>query len=94
MQEEREERELRRAEMEATKAENMVEHGAEIAARPPKTWFQSTREKAAAADRSAGLHEGGAAALRCMCLWDTSALENTRNSLKQAEGCAGHMRNM
>jgi hypothetical protein len=37
--------------MEATKAENMVEHGAEIAARPPKTWFQSTREKAAVAER-------------------------------------------
>jgi ATP-dependent RNA helicase DDX27 len=37
--------------MEAQKAENMVEHEAEIAARPAKTWFQSRREKAAVADR-------------------------------------------
>ena len=50
-QAEREERELRRAEMEAQKAENMVAHAAEIAARPAKTWFQSGREKAAAAER-------------------------------------------
>ncbi|CAL8470679.1 g10221 [Coccomyxa elongata] len=49
---EREEMELRKAEMEAQKAENMVEHEAEIAARPPRTWFQTGREKAAAADRA------------------------------------------
>ena len=34
LQEEREEMELRKAEMEAAKAENMVEHEAEINARP------------------------------------------------------------
>ncbi len=43
--------ELRKAEMEAQKAENMVEHEAEIAARPLRTWFQTGREKAAAANR-------------------------------------------
>ena len=41
--------ELRRAEMEAAKAENMVEHEAEIHARPARTWFQTRKEKEAAA---------------------------------------------
>ena len=38
--EEKAEKHLRRAEMEATKAENLVEHSKEIHARPAKTWFQ------------------------------------------------------
>ncbi|EIE22682.1 DEAD-domain-containing protein [Coccomyxa subellipsoidea C-169] len=50
---EREEMELRKAEMEAQKAENMVAHEAEIAARPPRTWFQTAKEKVASVDRSA-----------------------------------------
>lgn len=45
LKEEREERQLRKAEMEMTKAENMVEHGAEIFAKPPRTWFQTERRK-------------------------------------------------
>jgi ATP-dependent RNA helicase DDX27 len=45
--EEKAEKHLRRAEMEATKAENLVEHSKEIHARPAKTWFQSEREKKA-----------------------------------------------
>ena len=44
-QEEREERELRRAELQVAKAENMIEHEAEIFSRPARTWFQTTREK-------------------------------------------------
>ena len=43
--EEREEKELRRAEMEAQKAANMIEHESEIYSRPAQTWFQSEREK-------------------------------------------------
>jgi ATP-dependent RNA helicase DDX27 len=50
--EEREERELRKAEMEATKAQNMLDHEAEIYSRPARTWFQSSKEKAAAAARA------------------------------------------
>ena len=49
-QEEREERELRRAEMEATKAANLVEHEADIYSRPARTWFQTPRQKAALAE--------------------------------------------
>ena len=45
--------ELRKAEMEARKAENMVEHEAEINARPARTWFQTKKEKAAVSERSA-----------------------------------------
>ena len=43
--EEREEKALRKAEMEAAKAMNMVEHEQEIFSRPKKVWFQSTTEK-------------------------------------------------
>ncbi len=43
--EEREEKELRRAEMEAQKAANMIEHETEIYSRPARTWFQSEKEK-------------------------------------------------
>ncbi|ERM97717.1 hypothetical protein AMTRI_Chr09g38990 [Amborella trichopoda] len=45
LEEEREERALRKAEMEATKAENMIEHKNEIYARPRKTWFETEKEK-------------------------------------------------
>ncbi|XP_031476571.1 DEAD-box ATP-dependent RNA helicase 28 [Nymphaea colorata] len=49
LQEEREERALRRAEMEAAKAEHMIEHKTEIFSRPKKTWFETGREKKLAA---------------------------------------------
>ncbi|ESR48438.1 DEAD-box ATP-dependent RNA helicase 28 [Citrus sinensis] len=45
LQEEREERILRKAEMEATKAENMIAHKEEIFARPKRTWFVTEKEK-------------------------------------------------
>ncbi|XP_011652411.1 DEAD-box ATP-dependent RNA helicase 28 isoform X2 [Cucumis sativus] len=45
LREEREERALRKAEMEATKAENMIVHQEEIFSRPKKTWFITDREK-------------------------------------------------
>lgn len=48
--EEREERQMRQAEMEAQKASNMLEHEEEIYSRPARTWFQTTREKRAAAE--------------------------------------------
>jgi ATP-dependent RNA helicase DDX27 len=35
----------RRADMEASKAEHLLEHAEEIAARPARSWFQSEREK-------------------------------------------------
>jgi ATP-dependent RNA helicase DDX27 len=62
--EEAEERALRRAEMEAQKASNMVEHEAEIAARPARTWFQSGTQKrdSAARAKEAAAAEGAAAA--------------------------------
>ncbi|XP_076950948.1 DEAD-box ATP-dependent RNA helicase 28-like [Bidens hawaiensis] len=45
LREEREEMALRRAEMEADKAENMITHRDEIFARPKRTWFVSEKEK-------------------------------------------------
>ncbi|PQQ21580.1 DEAD-box ATP-dependent RNA helicase 28 [Prunus yedoensis var. nudiflora] len=44
-QEEREEQALRKAEMEANKAENMIAHKDEIYSRPKRTWFATEKEK-------------------------------------------------
>jgi len=52
--EEREEKDLRRAEMEAQKAANMIEHETEIYSRPARTWFQSEKEKRNVAARAKG----------------------------------------
>ncbi|CAA7044714.1 unnamed protein product [Microthlaspi erraticum] len=45
VQEEREERALRKVEMEFAKAENMIAHRDEIYARPKRTWFMTEKEK-------------------------------------------------
>ena len=50
MEEEKVERELRKASMEEEKTRNIVEHEEEIQARPKKTWFQSKEEKRATRD--------------------------------------------
>lgn len=42
---EREEKELRKAEQETLKLQNMIDHRDEIYSRPARTWFQSQREK-------------------------------------------------
>jgi len=47
MEEEKVEREMRKANMEEEKTRNIVEHEDEINARPKKTWFQSKDEKQA-----------------------------------------------
>ncbi|KAL3689685.1 hypothetical protein R1sor_015994 [Riccia sorocarpa] len=54
MQEEKEERALRKAEMEANKAENIMEHEDEIYARPKRIWFQTEKEKKTIAKAAAG----------------------------------------
>ncbi|KAK9828521.1 hypothetical protein WJX72_000533 [[Myrmecia] bisecta] len=61
VQEEGEETALRKAEMELQKAQNMVEHEAEIFARPPRTWFQTEKQKRETAE-AAKRGEAGAAA--------------------------------
>ncbi|CEP07887.1 hypothetical protein [Parasitella parasitica] len=43
--EEKQERAIRNAEMQLKKSENMLHHGAEIYARPARTWFQTEAEK-------------------------------------------------
>lgn len=45
LEQEKVDKELRVAEMEANKASNMMEHEREIMARPARTWFTSKREK-------------------------------------------------
>ncbi|CAI5508480.1 unnamed protein product [Closterium sp. Naga37s-1] len=63
MKQETEERVLRKAEMEAVKAENMLTHRDEIFAKPKRTWFQSKREKEAVAEAAKAVadaeEEGG-----------------------------------
>eukprot|EP00200_Dunaliella_tertiolecta_P002577 CAMPEP_0202351500 /NCGR_PEP_ID=MMETSP1126-20121109/8111_1 /ASSEMBLY_ACC=CAM_ASM_000457 /TAXON_ID=3047 /ORGANISM="Dunaliella tertiolecta, Strain CCMP1320" /LENGTH=933 /DNA_ID=CAMNT_0048943611 /DNA_START=36 /DNA_END=2838 /DNA_ORIENTATION=+ len=50
--EERYERELRKAEMEANKTQNMIDHSSEIHSRPARSWFQTERQKKEIAQRA------------------------------------------
>lgn len=45
LKEERQEKEMRMAEMEVNKANNMIKHSNEIYSRPARTWFQSEEDK-------------------------------------------------
>eukprot|EP00898_Chlorokybus_atmophyticus_P008103 jgi/Chlat1/8294/Chrsp78S07738 len=45
LRQEREEKDMRVAEMEANKAANLIEHEEEIYARPAKSWFQTKKQK-------------------------------------------------
>lgn len=56
LKDEREEKEMRLAEMELTKANNLLKHSDEIYSRPARTWFQSSKEKVAARDASRVSH--------------------------------------
>lgn len=56
IQEEKAEKALRMAEMEATKAGNIMEHEAEIYARPKREWFLTKTQKKASA-QAAAQHE-------------------------------------
>ena len=53
LQEEKEEKQLRHAEMELKKGQNLLEHEEEIHSRPARTWFQSEKEKQKAKGSSA-----------------------------------------
>ena len=55
---EREERMGRKAEMEAQKAENLLEHADDIAARPARTWFETDTQKKARAKASHAQEQG------------------------------------
>ncbi|RVX03378.1 DEAD-box ATP-dependent RNA helicase 28 [Vitis vinifera] len=59
LQEEREERILRKAEMEATKAENMIAHKDDIYSRPKRTWFATEKEKKSVAKAAKRAMERG-----------------------------------
>mmetsp|Transcript_17066 Transcript_17066/g.55809 ORF Transcript_17066/g.55809 Transcript_17066/m.55809 type:complete len:746 (-) Transcript_17066:63-2300(-) len=62
LDEERAERVLRKTEMEAQKAINLVEHSAEIYSRPARTWFQTEKEKLATKKKAYEEAQGGTAA--------------------------------
>lgn len=47
LKEEKQEKEMRMAEMELNKADNILKHSDDIYARPARTWFQNEREKKA-----------------------------------------------
>lgn len=48
LREEKEEKQLRQAEMELKKGQNIIEYQDEIFSRPARTWFQTGKEKQAA----------------------------------------------
>lgn len=58
LEEEKEERALRNAEMRLKKSENLLHHGAEIYSRPARTWFQTETEKKKAKKVSKADHLG------------------------------------
>lgn len=58
MKEEREEKQLRQAEMELKKGQNMIEHKDEIFSRPARTWFQSSAQKEQATALGKQQHQG------------------------------------
>jgi len=45
LNEEKEEKQLRQAEMEVTKGQNILEHETEIYSKPARTWFQTGKDK-------------------------------------------------
>lgn len=47
LREEKEEKQMRKAEMEVKKGQNLIEHQNEIFSRPARTWFQTGQEKKA-----------------------------------------------
>ncbi|TFY71055.1 hypothetical protein EVG20_g1953 [Dentipellis fragilis] len=59
LRDEIEEKQLRRAEMELTKGQNMIEHEEEIYSRPARTWFQTSKDKQKAEAVSKAQHEAG-----------------------------------
>ncbi|TFK30462.1 ATP-dependent RNA helicase drs1 [Coprinopsis marcescibilis] len=58
LKEEKEEKHIRRAEMELSKGENMMKHEEEIFSRPARTWFQSNKEKEKSKEAGKQAHEG------------------------------------
>lgn len=52
LEEEKQEKQIRIAEMEIKKGKNMVEHEDEIMGRPKRVWFQSEKEKLSAKSKS------------------------------------------
>ncbi|GAW03679.1 DEAD-domain-containing protein [Lentinula edodes] len=59
LREEKEEKQLRQAEMELKKGQNIIEHEAEIFSRPARTWFQTEKEKKNAEAISKAQYEAG-----------------------------------
>lgn len=47
LQEEKIEKQMSQAEMQVNKGENLMKHGAEIMARPKRTWFETEQQKRA-----------------------------------------------
>ena len=64
LEEERMEREFRKAEMELRKSTNMIDHADEILARPRRSWFQSKAEKMAESAKEDGYDSDGAPSSR------------------------------
>eukprot|EP00038_Savillea_parva_P026788 m.56197 g.56197 ORF g.56197 m.56197 type:complete len:810 (-) comp7660_c0_seq1:75-2504(-) len=60
LEEEKADAEIDRAEMEVTKAQNLIEHRDEILARAPRQWIVSGKEKTDAAKLSRAVHVGEA----------------------------------
>ena len=83
LQQEREERMLQKADMQATKAHNLMEHADEIARRPAKTWMVSEKNKKARRDEEYEQHLQESAAAG-----NTAALEELKQRQAKREQAA------
>ncbi|KAI8867299.1 DEAD-domain-containing protein [Ramicandelaber brevisporus] len=81
LQDEKTEKQLRQAEMEVKKAQNLLDHSKEIQARPKRTWFQSNEEKDESKKRAGG--EYAAKVGIELKNHDTSALSSSSSSNKK-----------
>jgi hypothetical protein len=90
VQEENQEAYLRKAEMEAQKATNLVEHEAEIFSRPKREWFVSARQKRqSAADAAALAATGtGATASKANGKAEAGANKGARKAAMKGEHCS------
>ncbi|KAH7104364.1 DEAD-domain-containing protein [Auriculariales sp. MPI-PUGE-AT-0066] len=59
LEEEKEEKAMKQAEMQIKRGENILEHEKEIYSRPARTWFQSEKDKQKSADTSKQQHIAG-----------------------------------
>jgi ATP-dependent RNA helicase DDX27 len=83
LKDEKQEKEMRMAEMELSKAENLLKFSGDISSRPARTWFQSSKQKSSAQDaarEARGINPRGKATAQSDGPFALTAIESGRGS--------------